>query len=197
MHVERPIAWSDELLVIDEFDYAFAENGLTAWRLGKPLQSQSFIEFLGEERYKPLVNFCLRYIADLDIPIKRYGNLYTSKVLFNATCSGTFIEFRKGMINVSPIGRNATYVLNFCSDCQYWRHCSIQERNEYEKLDLVQWKLLYLNIHILIYDIRKTDTDVILSKRWRNSSRITLSLIPLGAKYRSTFSPMVGTRHTL
>lgn len=24
-------------------------------------------------------------------------------------CSGTFIEFRNGMINVSPIGRNATY----------------------------------------------------------------------------------------
>ena len=33
----------------------------------------------------------LHYIADLDIPIKR----------------GTFIEFRNGMINVSPIGRNA------------------------------------------------------------------------------------------
>ncbi|KJA15251.1 hypothetical protein HYPSUDRAFT_48570 [Hypholoma sublateritium FD-334 SS-4] len=90
--------------VIDEFDYAFAENGLTAWKLGKPLPTQSFIQFLGEERYKPLVNFCLHYIADLDIPIKR----------------GTFIEFRKGMINVTPIGRNAT----------------IHERNEYEKLDL-------------------------------------------------------------
>ncbi|TFK39411.1 phosphomannomutase [Crucibulum laeve] len=90
--------------VINDFDYAFAENGLTAYKLGKSLPSQSFINFLGEDRYKALVNFILHYIADLDIPIKR----------------GTFVEFRRGMVNVSPIGRNAT----------------IQERNEFEKLDL-------------------------------------------------------------
>ena len=33
---------------------------------------------------------------------------------------GTFIEFRQGMLNVSPIGRN----------------CSREERNEFEKFDL-------------------------------------------------------------
>ncbi|KAJ8094663.1 Phosphomannomutase 1 [Marasmius tenuissimus] len=77
---------------LDLFDYGFAENGLTAYRLGQPIESQSFIKFLGEEKYKPLVNFILHYVADLDIPIKR----------------GTFVEFRNGMINVSPIGRNAT-----------------------------------------------------------------------------------------
>jgi len=90
--------------VTEKFDYAFAENGLTAYKAGKQLPSQSFISHLSDERYKPLVNFCLHYIADLDIPIKR----------------GTFIEFRNGMINVSPIGRNAT----------------IQERNNFEKYDL-------------------------------------------------------------
>ncbi|KAJ4473689.1 eukaryotic phosphomannomutase [Lentinula aciculospora] len=89
--------------VVDEFDYAFAENGLTAYKLGKLLPSQSFIQFLGEERYKPLVNFILHYVADLDIPIKR----------------GTFVEFRNGMINVSPLGRNAT----------------IAERNDFEAYD--------------------------------------------------------------
>ncbi|KAJ7502908.1 eukaryotic phosphomannomutase [Mycena galericulata] len=78
--------------VVDDFDYAFAENGLTAYKAGKVLESQSFIKFLGEDRYKVLVNFILHYIADMDIPIKR----------------GTFVEFRNGMINVSPIGRNAT-----------------------------------------------------------------------------------------
>ncbi|KAK2465078.1 hypothetical protein APHAL10511_002886 [Amanita phalloides] len=77
---------------IQDFDYAFAENGLTAYKFGKPLQSQSFIKFVGEDRYKVLVNFILQYLAGMDIPIKR----------------GTFIEFRNGMINVSPIGRNAT-----------------------------------------------------------------------------------------
>ncbi|KDR67982.1 hypothetical protein GALMADRAFT_257531 [Galerina marginata CBS 339.88] len=90
--------------ILDEFDFAFAENGLTAYKLGKQLPSQSFIKFVGEERYKPLVDFILHYIADLDLPIKR----------------GTFVEFRRGMINVSPMGRNAT----------------IQERSEFEALDL-------------------------------------------------------------
>ncbi|KAL8727973.1 MAG: hypothetical protein Q9181_005512 [Wetmoreana brouardii] len=74
------------------FDFCFAENGLTAFRLGAPLANASFIGWLGEEKYKQLVNFCLRYISEIDIPIKR----------------GTFVEFRNGMINISPIGRNAS-----------------------------------------------------------------------------------------
>ena len=57
---------------IHDFDYAFSENGLTAYKLGEPLPSQSFIDFIGEERYKSLVKFILHYLADLDIPIKRY-----------------------------------------------------------------------------------------------------------------------------
>lgn len=40
--------------------------------------------------------------------------------------SGTFIEFRNGMINISPIGRN----------------CSHPERNEFEKFDLVRFDVL-------------------------------------------------------
>lgn len=56
---------------VESFDYAFAENGLTAYKAGKVLESQSFIKFLGEEKYKPLVNFILHYLADMDIPIKR------------------------------------------------------------------------------------------------------------------------------
>ncbi|KAJ2084154.1 Phosphomannomutase 1 [Coemansia sp. RSA 988] len=89
---------------VDMFDFCFSENGLTAFRKGVELPSNSFLKFLGEERYAKLVNFCLRYIADLELPQKR----------------GTFIEFRQGMINVSPIGRN----------------CSREERNRYEQFDL-------------------------------------------------------------
>ena len=85
------------------FDFCFAENGLTAYKSGVPLASHSFIKWIGEPKYKELVKFILHYVADLDIPIKR----------------GTFVEFRNGMINVSPIGRNA----------------SIEERNEYERYD--------------------------------------------------------------
>ncbi|KAH7929131.1 eukaryotic phosphomannomutase [Leucogyrophana mollusca] len=88
---------------LETFDFAFAENGLTAYRAGVPLASQSFIKHVGEAQYKELVKFVLHYVADLDIPIKR----------------GTFLEFRNGMINVSPIGRNA----------------SIAERNEFQAYD--------------------------------------------------------------
>ena len=60
------------------FDFCFAENGLTAIRLGKVLAGNSFIIWLGEEKYKSLVNFILRYQSEIDIPVKR----------------GTFVEFR-------------------------------------------------------------------------------------------------------
>lgn len=75
------------------FDFGFSENGATAFRKGKLICQESLLGFLGEERYKKLVNWMLHYIADLDIPIKR----------------GTFIELRNGMVNVSPIGRNCSY----------------------------------------------------------------------------------------
>ncbi|KAK4186468.1 eukaryotic phosphomannomutase [Podospora australis] len=92
-----------ETNVTSLFDFCFSENGLTAYKLGEPLPSNSFIKWIGEDQYKELVRFILHYIADLEIPIKR----------------GTFVEFRNGMINVSPIGRNA----------------STQERLDYEKYD--------------------------------------------------------------
>ncbi|KAG5440766.1 hypothetical protein PCK2_000202 [Pneumocystis canis] len=95
----------DGVSVIDMFDYAFPENGLIAYEQGKILERQSFIHWLGEEKYKTFTNFCLKYISELDIPIKR----------------GTFIEFRNGMVNVCPMGRNST----------------MQERNEFEKYDQI------------------------------------------------------------
>jgi len=73
--------------------------------MGKALSSNSFIGWLGEEKYQNLVNFILKYIAELKLPKKR----------------GTFIELRNGMVNISPIGRNA----------------SIDERNEFERYDLI------------------------------------------------------------
>ncbi|KAJ0259154.1 Phosphomannomutase [Hirschfeldia incana] len=92
--------------VTNDFDYCFTENGLVAHKDGKPIGIQSLKIYLGEDKLKELINFTLHYIADLDIPIKR----------------GTFIEFRNGMINVSPIGRN----------------CSQEERDEFERYDKVQ-----------------------------------------------------------
>ncbi|CEM37336.1 unnamed protein product [Vitrella brassicaformis CCMP3155] len=74
-------------------DYMFVENGVVAYKDGEIIGSQSISVHLGEEKLKRLVNFVLRYFADLDIPIKR----------------GTFIEYRTGMLNFSPIGRNCSY----------------------------------------------------------------------------------------
>ncbi|KAJ1426873.1 Phosphomannomutase [Sesbania bispinosa] len=116
--------------VINDYDYVFSENGLVAHKQGKLIGTQSLKSFLGDEKLKAyhnlkdglknkliwkfimanlrryeFINFTLHYIADLDIPIKR----------------GTFIEFRSGMLNVSPIGRN----------------CSQEERDEFEKYDKV------------------------------------------------------------
>ncbi|KAK4265740.1 hypothetical protein QN277_026754 [Acacia crassicarpa] len=91
--------------VISDYDFVFSENGLVAHKEGKLTSVQSLKSFLGEEKLKELINFTLHYIADLDIPIKR----------------GTFIEFRNGMLNVSPIGRN----------------CSQEERDEFEKYDKI------------------------------------------------------------
>jgi phosphomannomutase len=92
-----------EATVMELFDFAFSENGATAFRCGRQIAQESFIGYLGEEKYKQLVDWTLRYLADLDIPIKR----------------GTFIEYRNGMVNVSPIGRN----------------CSHEERLAFDALD--------------------------------------------------------------
>ena len=66
-------------VVVDLFDYAFAENGLTAYRESIQLSSESFISWIGEEEYKKLVKFILHYIADLDIPLKRLASLLERK----------------------------------------------------------------------------------------------------------------------
>ena len=57
--------------VLKNFDYGFAENGLTAYRLEEQLPSQSFINWLGEEKYKMLIKFALKYISNLDLPVMR------------------------------------------------------------------------------------------------------------------------------
>jgi len=69
--------------VIHEFDYSFAENGLTAYKLGNELPSQSFIGFLGEDRYKLLVKFVLHYLADMDLPIKRYLTTFLTLLIYD------------------------------------------------------------------------------------------------------------------
>jgi len=89
--------------VLERFDYSFSENGLLAFEDGVQVHERSLVDELGEVRIKEFVNFVLAYVATLYVPVKR----------------GTFIEFRTGMINVSPIGRN----------------CSQAERDAFEAFD--------------------------------------------------------------
>jgi phosphomannomutase len=104
---------------VTDYDYVFSENGLVAHKGGKLIGSQSLKSHLGEAKLKEFINFVLHYIADLDIPIKR----------------GTFVEFRMGMLNVSPIGRN----------------CSQEERDEFERYDK-------------IHNVRKQFVDILKEK---------------------------------
>ncbi|KAK8744203.1 hypothetical protein OTU49_001051 [Cherax quadricarinatus] len=47
---------------------------------------------MGEEKLQKFINFSLRYMSDITLPVKR----------------GTFIEFRNGLINVCPVGRSCS-----------------------------------------------------------------------------------------
>ena len=78
---------------IDLLKFVFTENGLVYLDEKKELHKVDRVaKFLGNDKLKEFVNFCLKYIADLDIPVK----------------TGTFVELRTGLINVSPIGRNCS-----------------------------------------------------------------------------------------
>ena len=76
--------------IVQKYDYVFAENGLVAYKKGKLLASESILNYMGEEKLQKFINFCLYYMSQLELPTKR----------------GNFVEFRKGLINISPVGRS-------------------------------------------------------------------------------------------
>jgi phosphomannomutase len=59
--------------VTNKVDYAFGENGLVAYKLGNELKSNSFIQHVGEDEWKKMANWVLRYLSEVDIPIKRWA----------------------------------------------------------------------------------------------------------------------------
>ncbi|XP_045071471.1 phosphomannomutase 2 [Coregonus clupeaformis] len=89
--------------VVEKVDYVFAENGLVAYKNGQLVAVQSIQAYMGEDLIQDFINFCLNYLSKITLPRKR----------------GTFIEFRNGMLNVSPVGRS----------------CSQEERIEFYQLD--------------------------------------------------------------
>lgn len=100
--IEEQMGGSD---VIHEYDYVFPENGLVAYKNGKLIGKESILSYMGEEKLQMFINYCMRYMSEITLPAKR----------------GNFIEFRSGLINVSPVGRS----------------CSQEERNHFEQYDKV------------------------------------------------------------
>jgi phosphomannomutase len=85
---------------INLFNYCFSENGTVSYHEGKLFHENSIANYFGEENFQRLINFILKVLSETKIPKKR----------------GNFIEYRNGVLNVSPIGRN----------------CSQKEREEFE-----------------------------------------------------------------
>ena len=79
---------------MDLFKYIFAENGTTCVKHNKLFEVNKMTGHIREESIQRIINFVLRYIANLELPYKR----------------GTFIDFRNGMMYVTPIGANCSYL---------------------------------------------------------------------------------------
>lgn len=88
---------------LKEFDYVFSENGLLAFKNGTEIGKQSIQSHVGEEKLQKFINYTLLCLSEIELPVKR----------------GTFVEFRTGMLNISPIGRS----------------CSREERDDFEQYD--------------------------------------------------------------
>ncbi|KAK6033991.1 eukaryotic phosphomannomutase [Cooperia oncophora] len=78
--------------LLSRFDFVFSENGLVGFKGKEMLPSKAIQDHIGEEKLQKLINFVLRYFSEITLPVKR----------------GNFIEFRKGMLNFSPIGRSCS-----------------------------------------------------------------------------------------
>ncbi|KAG5886979.1 hypothetical protein JTB14_006621 [Gonioctena quinquepunctata] len=89
--------------VINKFHYVFPENGLINFKHGKEIGRQNIQKQLGEDELQAFINYVLEYLSTITLPVKR----------------GTFVEFRSGMLNISPVGRS----------------CSQEERDAFEKYD--------------------------------------------------------------
>merc|ERR1719471_255809 len=79
--------------VVNKYDYFFSENGLVAHKNGELIAEQSILKKFGEKQLQELINFSLKYMAELELPAKR----------------GTFVEFRTGLINLCPVGRSCSF----------------------------------------------------------------------------------------
>lgn len=77
-----------------ELDYVFSENGTNSFKKNLEMfHNINIKQIIGEKLLKEIINFSLKYMANISLPFKR----------------GTFFELRSGIINICPMGRNCTY----------------------------------------------------------------------------------------
>ena len=127
---------------VHDFDYAFLENGLVAYHKGTLIASGSIQEYLGDEKLNFLAKATLHALADADIPKRR----------------GTFFELRRGLINISPIGRD----------------CTQEERDEFEVYDKKHG--LRQNIIDRLVDVCGEDYDL----KFSIGGQISFDVFPRG-----------------
>eukprot|EP00977_Amphora_coffeiformis_P003779 scaffold757_cov168-Amphora_coffeaeformis.AAC.4 len=56
--------------IVNVFPFNFSQNGLVAYKDGKILQVQTISKHLGEENIKRIVNWTLKYLSEIDCPVK-------------------------------------------------------------------------------------------------------------------------------
>lgn len=127
--------------VLSIFDYSFPENGLVYYKKEKLIFNDSVLDFIGLENYNLFVNFVLDYLSKLDIPVK----------------TGTYIELRTGLINISPIGRD----------------CDRKQREEFEKYDLV-----HKVREKMIYNLKENFLN--LNLKYSIGGQISFDVFPIG-----------------
>ena len=136
--------------------------------------SQDLRTELGEENIQRFLNFVLHYVADLKIPVKRFETLRIHPHPHSLP-RGTFVEFRSGMINISPIGRN----------------CSKAERDDFEKYDNVTQSRDLQHLLCSYFVCKRRNTT--FAGRWLNvcnaSSLTWIWRWALAAKLASTCFP--------
>uniref|UniRef100_U5EKG9 Phosphomannomutase n=1 Tax=Corethrella appendiculata TaxID=1370023 RepID=U5EKG9_9DIPT len=127
--------------ILNNFDYVFPENGLVQIEKGVEVGKVSIQRHLGEDTLQRFINFVLKYLSELKLPYKR----------------GTFLEFRNGMMNVCPLGRQ----------------CTVAERKEFNEYDQIH--------HIrknMIEALKKEFKDVDLT--YSIGGQISFDVFPVG-----------------
>ncbi|OAF65654.1 hypothetical protein A3Q56_06638 [Intoshia linei] len=143
---------TEQLVDVLNFDFVFSEGGLICHKKGIEIYQNSISAKLGEDLINKVLNFSLRELSQIHLPVKR----------------GNFIEYRIGMLNVSPIGRS----------------CSQKERMEFVKYDQ-EFKVR----EKLVEKYRKEFKDQNIS--FSIGGQISIDIFPTGWDKRSCLPELV------